>query len=98
MPTFRTELVRKKRHFVHHLSHNSSTVDRASFQGSSLKGAIFANTVLTGTSFENADVENVDFSDAYLGDFDIRALCRNPSLKGENPKTGVDTRASVGCK
>ena len=73
-------------------------VDRASFKGSSLKGTIFNNAVLTSTSFEDANVEGADFTDAYLGDFDIRNLCKNPTLKGENPVTGVDTRMSVGCK
>lgn len=73
-------------------------VDRASFKGSSLKGTIFFNTVLTGTSFEDANVENADFTEAYLGDFDIRSLCKNPTLKGENPVTGADTKMSVGCK
>mmetsp|Transcript_24767 Transcript_24767/g.36330 ORF Transcript_24767/g.36330 Transcript_24767/m.36330 type:complete len:244 (+) Transcript_24767:56-787(+) len=72
-------------------------VDRASFKGSSLKGAVFVNTVLTGTSFEGADVENADFTDSYIGDFDIRVLCKNPTLKGENPATGADTKLSVGC-
>jgi len=72
-------------------------VDRASFRGSSLKGAIFKNAVLTGTSFENADLENVDFTDAYIGSFDLRNLCKNPTLKGENPTTGADTAFSAGC-
>lgn len=76
----------------------NAIVDRASFKGSSLKGVIFTNAVLTGTSFEDANVENSDFSDAYLGDFDTRNLCKNPTLKGENPKTGIDTKLSVGCK
>lgn len=73
-------------------------VDRASFAGSSLRGTIFENTVLTGTSFDDADVENADFTEAYIGDFDIRKLCKNPTLKGENPTTGADTRMSAGCK
>ena len=77
---------------------SNGIIDRASFKGSSLRGAIFTNSVLTGTSFEGADLENADFSDAYLGDFDIRSICKNPTLKGENPTTGVDTRMSVGCK
>ncbi len=72
-------------------------VDRASFKGSSLRGTIFTNAVLTGTSFEDSDVENADFTDAYIGDFDIRLLCKNPTLKGENPTTGADTALSVGC-
>merc|ERR1712087_79650 len=77
---------------------SNAIVDRASFKGSSLKGAIFTNSVLTGTSFENANVENADFTDAYIGDFDIRNLCKNPTLKGENPVTGEDTRLSANCR
>ena len=41
--------------------------------------------------------ENADFTDAYIGDFDIRNLCKNPTLKGENPTTGADTALSAGC-
>ena len=76
---------------------SNAIVDRANFQGSSLKGALFKNTVLTGTSFEGADVEGVDFSEAALGSFDVRSLCKNPTLKGVNPQTGEDTRLSAGC-
>ncbi|GMH67832.1 hypothetical protein TrRE_jg8822 [Triparma retinervis] len=73
-------------------------IDRASFFKSDLRQAIFHNAVLTGTSFEGADVEGADFSDAYIGDFDIRNLCKNPTLKGTNEKTGMETRVSAGCK
>eukprot|EP00536_Pseudo-nitzschia_multiseries_P003027 jgi/Psemu1/236291/estExt_Genewise1.C_430067 len=76
---------------------SNAIVDRASFKGSSLKGAIFKNTVLTGTNFEGADVEGADFTEAALGNFDLKNLCKNPTLKGENPTTGEDTRLSVGC-
>jgi uncharacterized protein YjbI with pentapeptide repeats len=62
-----------------------------------LNGAIFTNAVLTGTSFEGANVENADFTEAAIGGFDIKSLCRNPSLKGKNPTTGNDTKESVGC-
>jgi len=75
---------------------SNGIVDRASFKGSSLKGAIFINAVLTGTSFEGADLTNTDFTDTYLGDFDSRSLCRNPTLSGENPTTGADSRLSAG--
>lgn len=77
---------------------SNAIVDRATFKGSSLKGAIFKNTVLTGTSFEGANVENADFTEAAIGEFDLRSLCKNPTMKGENPVTGVDTRFSAGCK
>lgn len=72
-------------------------IDRASFGGSSLKGAIFRNAVLTGTSFEDTDVTDADFSDAYIGSFDLKNLCKNPTLTGENPVTGNDTKISAGC-
>lgn len=75
----------------------NAIVDRASFKGSSLRGTIFKNAVLTGTTFDGADLEGADFTEAALGSFDIRNICRNPTLKGENPVTGVDTRLSVGC-
>jgi len=76
---------------------SNGIIDRASFQGSSMKGAIFTNAVLTGTGFDGADLTDSDFTDTYLGDFDSRRLCKNPTLDGENPVTGADTRASAGC-
>ncbi len=33
-----------------------------------------------------------------MGDFDNRNICKNPTLKGTNPKTGADTRMSAACK
>mmetsp|Transcript_550 Transcript_550/g.713 ORF Transcript_550/g.713 Transcript_550/m.713 type:complete len:219 (+) Transcript_550:44-700(+) len=75
-----------------------AVVDRVSFDGSDFTGASFENAVLTGTSFETANLENVDFTDAFFGDFDLKRICKNPTLKGENPKTGVPTRESAGCE
>jgi len=77
---------------------SNGVVDRVTFKGSSMKGAIFQNAVLTGTNFENANVENTDFSESYMGDFDQRNLCKNPTLKGENPITGIPTKESAGCR
>ena len=75
----------------------NAVVDRVTFDGSDLSGAIFKNAVLSGTTFENANVADADFSDAYLGPFDLKNLCANPTLKGTNPKTNEDTRFSAGC-
>lgn len=72
-------------------------IDRVSFDGSDLRNSIFKNAVLSGTTFAEANVENADFSDAYLGPFDLKNLCLNPTLKGVNPVTKVDTRTSAGC-
>jgi len=74
-----------------------AVVDRVTFEGSDMKGAVFENAVLTGTSFDGADLEGVDFSDALIGQFDLKNLCKNPTLKSNNPKTGAPTRESAGC-
>ena len=76
---------------------SNGVIDRAYFKGASFKGAIFSNAVLSGTTFEDADMTDTDFSEAYLGTFDQRKLCKNPTLGGKNPDTGVDTRESAGC-
>ena len=76
---------------------SNGIVDRAYFKGSTFRGTLFNNCVLSGTSFEDADVKDADFTDAYIGQFDLRKLCKNPTLAGENPKTGTPTRESAGC-
>ena len=48
--------------------------------------------MLTGTSFTNANLEGADFSEAFIGDFELRNICKNPTLSGENAKTGAPTR------
>ena len=62
-----------------------------------MKGTLFNNAVLSGTTFEDADLTDSDFTEAYVGMFDQRKLCKNPTLKGENPITNADTRESAGC-
>lgn len=72
-------------------------IDRAFFKGSSFVGTKFNNAVLSGTSFDEADLTDADFTDAYIGQFDLKRLCKNAKLTGENPKTGAPTRESAGC-
>merc|ERR1719238_1932760 len=72
-------------------------LDRGFYKGASFVGTNFTNAVLSGSTFEEADLEDSDFTEAYIGQFDQRKLCKNPSLKGENPKTGAPTRESAGC-
>jgi len=76
----------------------NAVMDRGTYKGSSFIGAVLTNTVLSGSDFTNADLTNSDFTDAYMGDFDNKNLCKNPTLTGENPITGADTRASAACK
>lgn len=75
----------------------NAIVDRASFDKSDLSKSIFKNTVLSGTTFEGSNLKDTDFTDAYLGPFDLRNLCANPTLEGTNPVTGEDTKLSAGC-
>ncbi|CAM9478267.1 unnamed protein product, partial [Chrysoparadoxa australica] len=75
----------------------NAIVDRVSFNGSSMKGAIFKNAVLTSTSFEGADLTDADFTEAAMGKFDSKNLCKNPTLQGTNPVTKADTRESADC-
>ena len=53
--------------------------------------------VLSSSSFDGADLTDADFTDAYIGQFDAKKICKNPTLKGENPKTGAPTKESLGC-
>ena len=50
-----------------------------------------------GTTFTNANLKDTDFTDAYLGPFDLRNLCKNPTLQGKNSVTGNDSFESAGC-
>lgn len=75
----------------------NSVSDRVSFDGSDLSKSIFANAVLSGTTFVDANLKDTDFTDAYIGPFDLKSLCANPTLTGTNPVTGRDTKESAGC-
>ncbi|KAJ1623269.1 hypothetical protein T492DRAFT_599762 [Pavlovales sp. CCMP2436] len=74
-----------------------AVVDRAFFKGASFKGTKFVNAVLTSTSFEDANLQDTDFTGSYLGMFDSKKLCKNPTLTGTHPTTGADTKESAGC-
>eukprot|EP00179_Madagascaria_erythrocladioides_P029872 CAMPEP_0198327520 /NCGR_PEP_ID=MMETSP1450-20131203/14757_1 /TAXON_ID=753684 ORGANISM="Madagascaria erythrocladiodes, Strain CCMP3234" /NCGR_SAMPLE_ID=MMETSP1450 /ASSEMBLY_ACC=CAM_ASM_001115 /LENGTH=231 /DNA_ID=CAMNT_0044031567 /DNA_START=48 /DNA_END=743 /DNA_ORIENTATION=- len=76
----------------------NAVVDRVIFDGSDLTGANFTNAVLSDSTFDGATLTNVDFTDVYVGDFLQRAMCKNPTLTGENPTTGTPTRESLGCR
>jgi uncharacterized protein YjbI with pentapeptide repeats len=52
---------------------------------------VFANAVLSGTSFKGANLADTDFTDAYLGPFDLKNLCLNPTLAGTNPVSPTHT-------
>ncbi|CAK0901783.1 unnamed protein product [Prorocentrum cordatum] len=75
----------------------NAIADRVDFRNSNFQGASFQNAVITGSNFEGADLTNADFTDAYIAMYDVKPLCKNPTMKGTNPKTGADTYESAGC-
>ena len=74
---------------------SDALMDRVDMSGTDLRDAVLVGVIASGATFNGAQVENADFSDALLDRVDQRLLCQ--SARGTNPKTGADTRSSLGC-
>ncbi|MBD1194871.1 pentapeptide repeat-containing protein [Vulcanococcus sp. Clear-D1] len=70
-------------------------LDRTDMSHTNLRDALLVGAIAAGASFNGADITGADFSDALIDRADQRQLCAQAS--GTNPRTGVDTRASLGC-
>jgi uncharacterized protein YjbI with pentapeptide repeats len=70
-------------------------LDRTDMSHTNLRDALLVGVIAAGATFNGADVTGADFSDALIDRADQRQLCAQAS--GTNPRTGVDTRASLGC-
>ena len=66
------------------------------FDGADLRNTVFTNAMLMQSRFGDARIDGADFTDAVIDLPQLKALCARAT--GENSRTGVITRDSLGCR
>jgi uncharacterized protein YjbI with pentapeptide repeats len=73
----------------------NSLVDQATLDEADLTNAILVGATMTRTRFFGTKVTGADFTDALIDRSQVKLLCTVAA--GKNPRTGVDTKESLGC-
>jgi uncharacterized protein YjbI with pentapeptide repeats len=81
---------------LHGANVSQGLLDQVRFVGADLSDAIFTEAMMLRSTFKNVNIAGADFTDAILGKVQQKELCKIAT--GTNPKTGVATRDSLGCK
>ena len=81
---------------LHGADLSNAMVDQVNLTKADLGDAVLTEALLLRAIFDNVNIINADFTDAILDRAQIKELCAKAS--GINPKTGIETRYSLGCR